>query len=287
MQLILSAALFAIRLADTHGPQNELFWCPWLHKPKMSQSICILVLIPSLSAPNPGGHPWKMCAFNEIDIKTRQWVKTDRATGGMKAWRTDLWVIHLWVWFWKKKNVYRTAGEVEAISCQKTTKEIMFFSLFDFLQQAAEFCACLIYVSLQVPLVFTGCLFEFQSVCWSGIILLSLSGCQGAKEGNWVTLNGNESIKISQQWEELFINKERLMAPPSRSGMSVQNVSPALWVISAVCVFPPLPPSVQASRPEVWWARRLRVHGKLWRVFSRRSRLCQTEWSATTTVLEY
>lgn len=135
-----------------------------------------------------------------------------------------------------KKTVYRTAGEVEAISCQIATKEIMFFSLFDFLRQAPEFSACLIYVSLQVPLVFKGCLFEFQPVCWSGIILLSLSGCQGAKEGNWVTLNGNESIKYhNNERNYSFTKRDWWLRPLSVACLCKICLQLFGWLV--LCVF--------------------------------------------------
>lgn len=116
---------------------------------------------------------------------------------------------------------------------------------------------------------------------------------------NCVRWNGNKSIKIAcQQWEELFICKQRWMAYASHKALCVY-VS-ATQVISVVfneishCVFFPINSICASIRTwSLMFFFHLCVYDKLWPPFNRwllnrtKRRLCQTGGTAATTVLEY
>lgn len=104
-------------------------------------------------------------------------------------------------------------------------------------------------------------------------------------------------IKIVwQQWGELFICKHGRIAPASPQCFVCPKAF--RWLVRCVAelgvvCFPLLTPSVRASEPIVWCFCHLCAHNKLWPVFNQRlldrtkRRLCQTEGTAATTVLEY
>lgn len=107
--------------------QNELFWSPWPHKPKMSQSICILVSIRFLSAQILEDAHGKCAPLWD-------WHK-DKAVGENRLtdWRNegleDRFVGYPSVSIILKINKLLTEQpenrEVEAISCRKDTRAVL------------------------------------------------------------------------------------------------------------------------------------------------------------------